>query len=140
MPKIFWRMFKTIGRRMGSMNINIFQRIAGEQCSQKVHVQSPTLHIDLCYFKWAVRCQNDSSYKKSYFLLHLNDVMRMCHALKQHQSYLYLWHSCLIPWGTTQRRATFDSSTNLSFALRYPQNEFRMLLKQLQVFGVKTRV
>lgn len=140
MPKIFWRMFKTFGRSISSMDINAFQRIAGEQCSQTAHVQSPVLHIDLCYFKWAIQCQNDCRYKESYFLLHLNDVIHMWHALKQHQSYFYLWDSCLIPWETTQRRAPFDSSTNLFFALRYPQNEFRMLLKQLQAFGVKAYV
>lgn len=41
-----------------------------------------------------------------------------------------IWHSYMIPGANRQRTATLDRGTNLSFALRYPPNQFRMPLKE----------
>lgn len=41
-----------------------------------------------------------------------------------------IWHSYMTPGANLQRAAALDRSTNLSFALRYPSNQFRMPLKE----------
>lgn len=41
-----------------------------------------------------------------------------------------IWHSYMIPPENRQRTAALDKGTNLSFALRYPPNQFRMPLKE----------
>lgn len=42
----------------------------------------------------------------------------------------------MIPGGNLQLTAPVDRGTNVSFVLRYPPNQFRMPLKQLQERGV----
>lgn len=142
MPKIFWRMFKNTGRSMSSMNINAFQRIAGEQCSQKVHVQSRTLHIDLSYFKWAVGSQNDS-YSTTKRAISCCTLIMSCVCGMHLDS---TDHICIYSIPACFHREPLSAEFLLTavqiylLLLRYPQNEFRMLLKQLQAFGVKTHV
>lgn len=50
-----------------------------------------------------------------------------------------IWHSYMIPPENRQRTAALDKGTNLSFALRYPPNQFRMPLKE-QGSSAKTHV
>lgn len=130
LPETIWKMYNLTVHGKRSARWSHYEYEFVFSGTWETHVQRPSLHIDLYYIKQAVPCQDNSGEQsQSYFLRYLNDVM--CSAINQRGVAIRrnIWHSCLIPGANCQRTAALDRGTNLSFALRYPPDQFKMPLK-----------
>lgn len=100
--------------------------------SGETHVQCLSLCIDLYYIKQAVPCQNYSKNKATVISSNtFNDVVYFLPSANRAEQSVGIYG---IPtWFLEQiisARPALDRGTNLSFALRYPSNLSRMLLKE----------